>query len=113
MKQNIHPIYEDMVVTCACGNTFTVGGSRKALHVDVCNKCHPFITGTQKFIDAMGRVDKFMAKRKAAAGYVKKDKKAKDAADSTPKSLKEMLDAKKKLDAKAVVATPEAETVSE
>lgn len=101
-----------MVVTCACGNTFTIGGSRKTLHVDVCNKCHPFITGTQKFIDAMGRVDKFMAKRKAAAGYVKKDKKGKDAVDTTPKSLKEMLDAKKKTE-KPVVAKLEADVVSE
>lgn len=101
MKQNIHPDYLDMVVTCACGNTFTVGGSRPALHVDVCSKCHPFITGTQKFIDAMGRVDKFIAKRQAASGYVKRDKKAKDAADNAPKSLKEMLDAKKKVEAKA------------
>lgn len=84
-----------MAVTCACGNTFTVGGSRKTLHVDVCHKCHPFITGTQKFIDAMGRVDKFMAKRKAAAGYVKKNKKGSETVDNTPKSLKEMLDAKK------------------
>lgn len=97
MKQNLHPIYEEMVVTCACGNTFTVGGSRKTLHVDVCDKCHPFITGTQKFIDAMGRVDKFMAKRQAASGYVKKNKKGAEAVDKTPKSLKEMLDAKKKL----------------
>ncbi|KKT29501.1 MAG: hypothetical protein UW41_C0033G0008 [Candidatus Collierbacteria bacterium GW2011_GWC2_44_18] len=101
MKQNIHPIYEAMAVTCACGNTFTVGGSRKTLHVDVCDKCHPFITGTQKFIDAMGRVDKFIAKRKAASGYVAKNKK-KDEVDRTPKSLKEMLEVKKKAEAKTV-----------
>lgn len=109
MKQNIHPTYEQMVVTCACGNTFTVGGSRKALHVDVCDKCHPFFTGTQKFIDAMGRVDKFMAKRQAAVGYVKKAKKGQEVADKTPKSLKEMLDAKKKV----VKSEPIAEAVAE
>jgi len=105
MKQNIHPIYEQMVVTCACGNTFTVGGSRKTLHVDVCSNCHPFFTGTQKFIDAMGRVDKFIAKRKAASGYVPKSKKAGDDFDRTPKSLKEMLEVKKKV---AEVAAPTA-----
>lgn len=105
MKQNIHPDYVPMTVSCACGNSFVVGGSKAALHVDVCNKCHPFITGTQKFIDAMGRVDKFIAKRQAAAGYTKKDKKSKDQADKTPKSLKEMLDAKK--EAEAVVAVSE------
>jgi len=96
MKQNIHPDYLEMVVTCACGNTFTVGGSRPTLHVDVCDHCHPFITGTQKFIDAMGRVDKFMAKRQAASGYVKRNKKGQTAVDKTPKSLKEMLEVKKK-----------------
>ncbi len=100
MKQNLHPQYEQMVVSCACGNTFTVGGSRKTLHVDVCDKCHPFFTGTQKFIDAMGRVDKFMAKRTAAAGYVKKNKKGAEAVDTTPKTLKEMLEAKKLADKK-------------
>jgi large subunit ribosomal protein L31 len=100
MKQNLHPQYEQMVVSCACGNTFTVGGSRKTLHVDVCDKCHPFFTGTQKFIDAMGRVDKFMAKRTAAAGYVKKNKKGLNEVDTTPKTLKEMLEAKKLADKK-------------
>ena len=100
MKQNIHPQYEQMEVNCACGNKFVVGGTRKTLHIDVCDKCHPFFTGTQKFIDALGRVDKFMAKRTAAAGYVKKNKKGSDAVDSTPKTLKEMLEAKKAADAK-------------
>jgi large subunit ribosomal protein L31 len=99
MKQNLHPEYKETKVTCACGNVFTVGGTVEALHVDVCNKCHPFFTGTQRFIDAMGRVDKFVAKRQAAAGYVKKGKEKKET-DTTPKTLKEMLEAKKKADAK-------------
>jgi len=104
MKQNIHPDYQEMTVTCACGNSFVVGGTSKTLHVDVCDKCHPFFTGTQKFIDAMGRVDKFMAKRQAASGYTKKDKKGKTATDTTPKSLKEMLEAKKAAEAKKAEA---------
>jgi large subunit ribosomal protein L31 len=104
MKQNTHPQYEQMVVSCACGNSFTVGGSRKTLHVDVCDKCHPFFTGTQKFIDAMGRVDKFMAKRAAASGYVKKNKKSNEGVDSSPKTLKEMLEAKKAAEAKVASA---------
>ena len=90
----------ETTVTCACGNTFTVGGTSKSLHVDVCSKCHPFFTGTQRFIDAMGRVDKFIAKRQAASGYVKKGKEKKET-DTTPKTLKEMLDAKKKAEAKS------------
>jgi len=93
MKSNIHPNYNDCVISCACGNTFTVGGTSKTLHVDVCSKCHPFFTGTQKFLDTLGRVDKFIAKRQAASGYVKKGKKTQ--ADLAPKSLKEMLEIKK------------------
>jgi len=50
----------------------------------------------------MGRVDKFIAKRQAAVGYVKKGKDKKES-DTTPKTLKEMLEAKKKADAKAAV----------
>ena len=95
MKQNFHPQYEPMTVTCACGNSFTVGGTRKSLHVDVCDKCHPFFTGTQKFVDIKGRVDKFMAKRAAAAGYTKKDKR-KSTEDKDPVTLKEMLELQKK-----------------
>lgn len=100
MKQNLHPEYLETIITCACGNVFTVGGTVKTLHVDVCDKCHPFFTGTQRFIDAMGRVDKFIAKRKAASGYVKKGKEKKEI-DTNPKTLKEMLEVKKKAEAKA------------
>jgi large subunit ribosomal protein L31 len=99
MKKNLHPEYQETTVTCACGNVFTVGATTKTLHVEVCNKCHPFFTGTQRFIDAMGRVDKFVAKRQAAANYVKKGKDKKETA-ATPKTLKEMLEAKKKAIAK-------------
>jgi large subunit ribosomal protein L31 len=27
--------------------------------VGICNACHPFYTGQQKFVDTAGRVDKF------------------------------------------------------
>ena len=63
MKQNIHPeYYEDAVVKCACGNTFTTGSVKKELKVEICSKCHPFFTGKQKTVDAGGRIDKFMKK---------------------------------------------------
>ena len=84
-----------MTVTCACGNSFVIGGTKKTLHVDVCDKCHPFFTGTQKFLDVKGRVDKFMAKRAAAVGYVKKSKSKNDSEAKTPVSLKEMLETQK------------------
>lgn len=59
MKEGIHPKYEEAVITCACGNTFTTRSTKKEIHVEVCNKCHPFYTGKQKLVDTGGRVDRF------------------------------------------------------
>ena len=67
MKKNIHPqYYKKAKVTCACGNTFEVGSTEPELHVEVCSACHPFYTGTAKFIDTAGRVDKFRARVRKA-----------------------------------------------
>ncbi len=91
MKQNIHPsYYSDAVVTCACGNTFTTGSTKQKIQIEVCSACHPFYTGTQRFIDTQGRVERFQSKQAAAGSYKKKAKKQ-TRADETPKSLKEML----------------------
>lgn len=63
MQKEIQPeYYEDAVVTCACGNTFTTGSTKKELKVDICSKCHPFYTGRQKIVDVGGRVEKFRKK---------------------------------------------------
>jgi len=59
MKKGIHPEYMDTVVTCACGNTFTVKSNKAELQLEVCDKCHPFFTGKQKLVDTGGRVEKF------------------------------------------------------
>lgn len=60
MKAEIHPKYEEISVSCSCGNTFktrsTIG---KDLNVEVCSACHPFYTGKQKILDSAGQVDKF------------------------------------------------------
>jgi len=67
MKQGLHPTWQhDMVVTCSCGNTFTTGGAKAAMQVDICSACHPFFTGEMKFVDRQGRVDKFLKQRQAA-----------------------------------------------
>lgn len=64
MKKNIHPTwYNDTKVTCVCGNTFTTGSTVPAIRVDICNKCHPFYTGQQKFVDTQGQVEKFTKKK--------------------------------------------------
>ena len=35
MKAGIHPEYVEATVTCACGNTFTIGSTQPVLKVDV------------------------------------------------------------------------------
>ena len=82
MKKNIHPEYNEQVkVTCACGNAFTVGSTLKEIRVELCNECHPFYTGKQKLVDAARRVEKFQEKltRVGAAAAVRKGKKVKKA----------------------------------
>ena len=60
MKQDIHPkYYPNARVICACGNSFTVGSTKELIEVEICSKCHPFYTGKEKIIDAMGRVEKY------------------------------------------------------
>lgn len=83
MRENIHPKYVDAEIRCACGNVIKTRSSRPTILIGICNVCHPFYTGQQKFVDTAGRVDKFqqrMVKTKAAqaaraaAGTKKKHK---------------------------------------
>lgn len=62
MKKGIHPEYQETEVTCACGNTFTVMSNKEKLHLEVCDKCHPFFTGIQGKTVKTGRVEKFNRK---------------------------------------------------
>jgi large subunit ribosomal protein L31 len=63
MKPDIHPTYEDISVTCSCGNTFkTRSTAGHDVTLEVCSQCHPFFTGKQKIVDTAGRVDKFRQK---------------------------------------------------
>lgn len=59
MKADIHPKYDVAEVRCACGATFQTRSTRKEIVLGICNSCHPFYTGQQKFVDTAGRVDKF------------------------------------------------------
>ena len=59
MKQEIHPKYNEVEVTCACGNTFKTRSTGGDLHIEICSECHPFFTGKQKLVDTAGRVDRF------------------------------------------------------
>ncbi len=59
MKKGIHPKYNEVTVTCACGNTFKTRSTAKSINVEICSSCHPFFTGKQTFVDTTGRIEKF------------------------------------------------------
>ena len=80
MKENIHPKYVDAEIRCACGNVIKTRSTKPVIIVGICNVCHPFYTGQQKFVDTAGRVDKFqqrMAKTQAAQAAAAASKKKK------------------------------------
>lgn len=85
MKANIHPKYNQITVTCSCGASFLTGSTNPDMAVDICAKCHPFFTGEQRFVDQLGRVERFQAKQKAASG--KKTKKDRKGTQSGPQTL--------------------------
>ena len=63
MKNGIHPEYHQCKVRCNCGNEFVTGSTKEEIRVEVCSKCHPFYTGSQKLLlEAGGRVEKFNKK---------------------------------------------------
>lgn len=70
MKKGIHPKQEECVVTCACGNKFTVKSVLKEMQLEACPKCHSFYTGKHMTARA-GKVQKFNEKY----GYNQNDEK--------------------------------------
>lgn len=102
MKTKIHPQYYEATVTCVCGNTFTVGSTKPKIDTEICSKCHPFFTGEMRFVDTMGRVEKFQQKQAATpkgtavmskkARKVLKKKQEEQEEAARPKNLKEMFD---------------------
>lgn len=62
MKEGIHPEYQRIKASCACGNEIELGSVQSQMKVEICSACHPFFTGKQKLIDSAGRVEKFMKK---------------------------------------------------
>lgn len=100
MKTNLHPNWQECAVTCACGNSFVTRATVATMQVDICNKCHPFFTGEQRYVDKQGRIDKFKQKmatskqKRAEAEAKQAEKLAKTKAAETPaekKSFKQML----------------------
>ena len=62
MREGIHPDYKKAEVHCSCGNTFETKSTKEEIRLEVCAKCHPFYTGSQKQLDRGGRADKFKKK---------------------------------------------------
>ena len=78
MKEKTHPKCVDAEIRCACGNVIKTRSTKPTILIGICNVCHPFYTGTQKFVDTAGRVDKFqqrLAKTHAAQAELATHKK--------------------------------------
>ncbi|OGQ21050.1 MAG: 50S ribosomal protein L31 [Deltaproteobacteria bacterium RBG_16_71_12] len=71
MKPDIHPVYQQATITCACGAAYETRSTRKSYAVDVCSACHPFYTGKSRVLDKEGRVEKFRSRYKTG-GAAKK-----------------------------------------
>jgi large subunit ribosomal protein L31 len=81
MKNEIHPPYQDILFVdnstgykFVCGSTLQPKGTETfegkeypVYYVTVSSSSHPFFTGSKQFVDAEGRVDKFI-KRYAQKG---------------------------------------------
>lgn len=70
MKKDIHPPYHFIEVTQTDGSKFrtrtTWGEVDGRLQLVIDNKNHPAYTGERRFVDSMGRMEKFMNKYGAA-----------------------------------------------
>lgn len=98
IKINKVEYYPDTLVKCSCGAEFRVSSTQKTINVEVCSKCHPFYTGTQKLVDTSGRVDKFKSRLAKKEKMLKQPKK-----NGTVKAKASSSDKKDKLDtAKAI-----------
>jgi large subunit ribosomal protein L31 len=86
MKKKAHPEYKEVLfVDSSTGKKFLCGSTLKTkdketykgkeypvCHVSVSSTSHPFFTGSNQFVDAEGRVDKF--RKRYSAATKKKEK---------------------------------------
>jgi large subunit ribosomal protein L31 len=96
MKPEIHPEYHsNAAITCVCGNVIKTGSTKEKMEVEICSKCHPFYTGTEKLIDTAGRVEKFKARRAKGEATPKKEKKVRVKKTAASKEAPKKAPAKK------------------
>lgn len=105
MKKDIHPPYQDVLfIDNSTGYKFVCGSALQpkgkemfegkeypVYYVTVSSASHPFFTGSSKFVDAEGRVDKFL-KRYSQKGQAMQKKDEED----SPESKKQKLQSPKK-----------------
>jgi large subunit ribosomal protein L31 len=108
MKADIHPKSKLTTVTCTCGNSFEVISRFEKLSVDICSACHPFYTGTQKFVDTAGRVDAFTKRFAWDQSQVEEQAKRKAGGKTrrVAKDLKTELEKKKVFGKKKIIPQP-------
>ena len=63
MKKQIHPQYTVTQVTCACGNTYSISGTRNEIAVEMCRNCSPLFTVTEEKKVVMGQMQKFLKRQ--------------------------------------------------
>ena len=92
MKKGIHPDYfPEATVTCACGNTWKTGSTRKEIRTEVCNACHPFYTGQQqRMLDMEGQVDRFYRRLQARQDFIA-EKQSREMSKTSPERTVESL----------------------
>ncbi len=117
MKKSVHPtdyrpvVFQDLNdgttyltrSTVAAEETITVDGVEYPLvKIHISSSSHPFFTGEERIVDIEGRVDKFKARREAAAKA--QAERAAKAAKSKPK--KAQVEAQKLGDKAETAAKP-------
>ncbi|PCI75893.1 50S ribosomal protein L31 type B [Candidatus Aerophobetes bacterium] len=110
MKKNLHPAYQDILfVDTATGKRFVCGSTLQpkdtetfegkeypVYKVPVSSDSHPFFTGSDKLVDAEGRVDRFNKR------YVTKQRPANETAPELKPVAEKKVAAKKTAVKKAV-----------
>lgn len=96
MKKDLHPPYQEVLfVDTSTGYRFVCGSTLKTdqkemfegkeypvCYVTVSSSSHPFFTGSKQFVDAEGRVDKFIKR------YAKKNQEQKQQQQPEEKETK-------------------------
>lgn len=100
MKKEIHPTYfPEATVTCACGETWTVGSTKEEIRVDICSACHPFFTGEQRIVDTEGQVDRFYKRLEARQRFISEQEEREAEKVSPDRSIEEFELGKRATDA--------------